>query len=438
MRTYKALTTKDVVITPFDASKGFNWSLNECTGSNTQIEIYYGQNVPYIDNNKFTGQTTPINSTLVYRSIRQMYYTNYISSSMSDFSYPTMPSTPVENIEVRTLIPGVQNPIEDYDRFVGGLKNPRYENYLQSTTTQSRYICTSSISPDNDLTVISIPSLLFGENIVPQTFEFRYTGSTGIKFDVKDDGDGNLYHFQSGFDIPSDKLYCGNIFYSHGIITFTSGSLKSEGNAIDGIYGIGAPANFENNCIFYSSSYRIYENSYEATAAEDEFTYTQNPTALAPLNTLSIAPNALLSAIVNPINNGIPGVYPGCTLQKISSGANGTGAVLTVTITGTDGIGTITGIDVTSPGNNYNTITPLYSIIFPSSAPFMQLGAIFLNSDSFNITTKNGDVYSDFATGSYFTPYVTTVGLYDDDKELLAVGKLSTPTEISKFVDYFG
>ena len=65
----------------------------------------------------------------------------------------------------------------------------------------------------------------------------------------------------------------------------------------------------------------------------------------------------------------------------------------------------------------------------------MQLGAIFLNSDSFNITTKNGDVYSDFATGSYFTPYVTTVGLYDDDKELLAVGKLSTPTEISKFVD---
>lgn len=430
MRTYKALTTKDVVITPFDASKGFNWSLNECTGSLNQIEIYYGENVPYIDNNKFTGQTTPINSTLVYRSIRQMYYTNYISSSMSKFSYPTMPSTPVENIEVRTLIPGVQNPIENYDRFVGGLNNPRYENYLQSTTTQSRYICTSSIKPDNDLTVISIPSLLFGENIVPQTFEFRYTGSTGIKFDVKDDGDGNLYHFQSGFDIPSGKLYCGNIFYSHGIITFTSGALKTEGNAISGIYGVGAPANFENKCIFYSSSYRIYENSYECTSAEDEFTYTQNPTALAPLNTLSTAPNALVDSIYNNnFVNGIPGVYTGITLFPVIG--EGSGAVLTITITGTDGIGEITGIDVTSPGNNYK-VDDRYIMVIAGHSGQVQL---LLKQNALSIVTKNGDVYSDFATGSYFAPYITTVGLYDDDKELLAVGKLSTPTEISKFVD---
>ncbi len=35
-----------------------------------------------------------------------------------------------------------------------------------------------------------------------------------------------------------------------------------------------------------------------------------------------------------------------------------------------------------------------------------------------------GSVY-DFATGSYFAPYITTVGLYNDNQELLAVAKLA-------------
>mgnify|MGYP004343931089 FL=1 len=39
-------------------------------------------------------------------------------------------------------------------------------------------------------------------------------------------------------------------------------------------------------------------------------------------------------------------------------------------------------------------------------------------------------VYHDFATGSYFSPYVTTVGLYNKNKELVAVGKLSKATKI--------
>ena len=41
----------------------------------------------------------------------------------------------------------------------------------------------------------------------------------------------------------------------------------------------------------------------------------------------------------------------------------------------------------------------------------------------------------DFATGSYFSPYVTTVGMYNDDHELLAVGKLSQPLPTSQTTD---
>jgi hypothetical protein len=40
-----------------------------------------------------------------------------------------------------------------------------------------------------------------------------------------------------------------------------------------------------------------------------------------------------------------------------------------------------------------------------------------------------------FATASYFDPYVTTVGLYNNDQELLAVGKMSQPLPTSKTTD---
>ena len=38
-------------------------------------------------------------------------------------------------------------------------------------------------------------------------------------------------------------------------------------------------------------------------------------------------------------------------------------------------------------------------------------------------------------TGSLFRPYITTIGLYNDKNELLAVGKLSTPIQTSRTTD---
>lgn len=47
---------------------------------------------------------------------------------------------------------------------------------------------------------------------------------------------------------------------------------------------------------------------------------------------------------------------------------------------------------------------------------------------------SEGDIY-DFATGSYFQPYVTTVGLYNDSDELIAIGKLGQPVPKSRYTD---
>jgi hypothetical protein len=48
--------------------------------------------------------------------------------------------------------------------------------------------------------------------------------------------------------------------------------------------------------------------------------------------------------------------------------------------------------------------------------------------------SETGQVY-DFATGSYFNPYLTTVGLYNENQDLIAVGKLAKPLPTNNTTD---
>jgi len=48
--------------------------------------------------------------------------------------------------------------------------------------------------------------------------------------------------------------------------------------------------------------------------------------------------------------------------------------------------------------------------------------------------STDGTVYN-YVTGSYFSPYVTTVGLYDEAQNLLAIGKLAQPLQTSNTTD---
>jgi hypothetical protein len=51
------------------------------------------------------------------------------------------------------------------------------------------------------------------------------------------------------------------------------------------------------------------------------------------------------------------------------------------------------------------------------------------------ITTDNSGSLRDFATSSFFAPYVTTVGLYNERNELLIVAKLAKPLPLSSTTD---
>jgi hypothetical protein len=64
-----------------------------------------------------------------------------------------------------------------------------------------------------------------------------------------------------------------------------------------------------------------------------------------------------------------------------------------------------------------------------------------LGSDEYTLTGSLDNTLKSFATasllpsGSYFTPYATTLGLYNDNNELLAVAKFGKPILMSPYTD---
>jgi len=59
----------------------------------------------------------------------------------------------------------------------------------------------------------------------------------------------------------------------------------------------------------------------------------------------------------------------------------------------------------------------------------------FNMSQNPTITTDTSGSLRDFATGSNFSPYATSIGLYNDANELLLVAKLGQPIPISDNTD---
>jgi len=81
-----------------------------------------------------------------------------------------------------------------------------------------------------------------------------------------------------------------------------------------------------------------------------------------------------------------------------------------------------------------------YNVKFRSTQTIYQQQIICqVDENEFNYTLNpsatSGSDYHDFVTGSDFAPYVTTVGLYNETNELLAVAKLAQPFRMPQNTD---
>jgi hypothetical protein len=308
MSVFKSFITSDVIVSPFEVNKSFTFQGNELTGSNVGIDRFIGRNITsslWVSGSYPTGQINIQDEILVYRSIKELYYSNYISGS---------DGSPAGTASFNTD-----------GTITGPFYTPNYYNYLSSTLLADRYIPTGS---NETIGVISIPSNLFGEYLKPGTVSISNGSIT-----LTDDGNGNMIY---------NSLKYGDVIYEHGMIIITSDGTLSQGGYGYITYGSGVYGGNTTNIInsfttgsnitcSFQSTLTIYETQYKCTLRENEFNFTQNPTAVS-----------------SSLNSGV-----------------------------------------------------LY----------------------------------DFATGSFFTPYVTTVGLYDNAYNLLAVAKLAQPLPTSAVTD---
>lgn len=315
MSAFKQFLASDIIVTPFEVNKAFTFQgAAALTASDVGINRLKGQNIQglFALNEATSGQVTTEYDRLVYNSIKELYFSNYLSSSYGD---PV--STPI-------IYPGTT---PEGDVLVGSTSSAgRYENYLQTTLTYERYFPTASNAV---IGVISIPSKLYGDRIQPGSF-------------VLISNSGSLVDNSEGYLVTQAGEVCGTINYQHGLVTITGDSNPGSGYGFS-LYGTGIYGDTSDDDKFtlsfvessnvtcsFSSSYTLYETQYKCTINTSEFNFTLNP--------------------------------------SIISGS---------------------------------TEATLY----------------------------------DFATGSYFNPYVTTVGLYNENQDLIAVGKLAQPLPTNNTTD---
>ena len=157
----------------------------------------------------------------------------------------------------------------------------------------------------------------------------------------------------------------GNVFYSQGLLVFT----RNVTNALT--------SNWE---ISFKSTQTIYEHEYLLIAEQDEFNVSTNPSAVVNIGReteLHLSSNGKTTRIVTN-----PGVN---YIKKAFTSENGTGS-----------------LD--------------YTYTFSGSVGNVKAGF------------EHGDMSGSIdTTGSFLTPMITTIGLYDDDCQLVAVAKLPKP-----------
>jgi hypothetical protein len=259
MSVFKPFITSDVLVSPFEVNKLFTFKGDsELTASNVEIDRYIGENITsplWISGSNPTGQINTQDKALVYRSIKELYYSNYLTNPSGS--------------------PAGTASFNPDGTITGPAYTPNYYNYLSTTLPTYRYIPTGS---GDIIGVISIPSNLFGEYLKPTSVKLILGSVT-----LQDDGLGNMLY---------GSLKVGDVIYEHGLIILTSDGVPGQNGYGYIVYGLGtygAPdVAFINSFITssnltcsFESTVTIYESQYKCTLRQNEFNFSQNPTLLS-------------------------------------------------------------------------------------------------------------------------------------------------------------
>jgi hypothetical protein len=402
MSAFIKLNKQDAFITPYTAHKSYSYTTNQ-ERIIAGIRFRLGSAL----SSSYERDYFPTGANKFHSSINQLYYSNYSAS----------------------------------------FESGSFENYNQSTLYFTK-------SLQDNVAIISIPQFLFGENIKPGTFEFN----SASLFHITDDGEGNL--FTSGAvsysqvissSVSSSTLYfqatassaydnipdLETINFSVAIepnspneITLDSAYLKKvewTGSPVESPFYLqngGTQVSIISESV--DLAYLEFPNSSRLTSGDRQKVQFQDNLAADNINFYFES-----SSIKTETTN--------FTIYESASIADGE---YLGNIFYSHGMLTLTRSDIAqrlqeqvlrSGSLSWKGSHTVYEHTYNCRSNQSQLN-YSLNPSTFNSTLESGSI-NDNVTGSYFQPYVTTVGLYNDANELIAIGKLGQPIPKSQHVD---
>jgi hypothetical protein len=265
------------------------------------------------------------------------------------------------------------------------------ESYYDIGANEARYYSWGSgfqnlsITDDDDL-VDPAPLSVGGENKV-----FEYSGSAA-----------GIFRY-----IIKGRLKVENIVGSQPTATLALSTKVSVGGGVNSVASSNGPFQFVGAAVGDIFSFD-YTSDYFEVSPGDEVT----------------------------INLGITNKSQGTTVSVDTVSFNYPFDTLFVEGEETSLINALTGSNTTmSFESALNIYETQYKCTMESDEFNYSLNPSLLSGSEVSILTSGSDTYVDFATGSEFTPFVTTVGLYNDNNDLLAIGKLSQPLPTSQTTD---
>jgi uncharacterized protein (DUF1330 family) len=386
MSSFKKLSKADVTTVPYAANKRWSLTYNGGGVPNDSYAVFsLGFNTPF---DKKNGQRTTNSqyASLIYSQINHLFYQSFTSSL----------NTGSLMFNVNTYQSASQN-----------RPTASYFNY----NTNPLLIKQFPSSSGNSIGVLSINQDIYGSKILPTSFQIS---SSGIL--IKDDGNGNLYdvsqaqnqftdlnyitlnYIKTGSLIESGIFFVGNIFYAHGLSIIT----------------------IQNN--FYLNSLNPSCGSYILTGGNTDTTFQLYLCGDTTPTTIEVIAGEEITVCIN--DN-----YP----IIILSGDGGANEVDPCTIP----------VNLSFQNehiiyeNEINCIVKESDYNLTYNPTLLKYGGQYITSGSngYTLTGSLDTTVKDFATGSAFQPYVTTIGLYNDENELLMVAKLAKPIVLSPDTD---
>lgn len=325
------------------------------------------------------------------------------------------------NFSSKTL-DGGSYPVLDFNGISSNIKSPhnsRY-NFNQDNFAISFFVSNSVYNPNNNdkkylisksttKTVIKSPNAITNPQV---------TGSS------------------QGIEVEAEPQFPFEIYYQSSSINFD----RHDGNIISTVSTISTSSNSMLHvvCQKVGSNLEIYIDGVKQKTATDNTTQCQNQANLyigskggttnfftGSLSQIMIFEDSLSQTQINNLSQSIDNKpYVGNIFYS-------------------NGLATITKPNyqnILNPGNS-NDFKLIYQgshLIYENEYQCMVDQHEFdvtLNPSARKIKSKDSEDLANFATSSYFKPYVTTIGLYNDNGELLVVGKLGQPIRMSDETD---